>query len=110
MQIHFERLTDTLYVRHEVYRSVVRSIFAAFPGDLSALAESDYLDQSCGLCLAQQEHTLALHNRRLEPVDRMTAVRALIANLPMVRNHVGAAGLAKDMSDDELSQYRPARK
>lgn len=82
MQTHFERITDTLYLRHEIYRAVTRSVFAAFPGDLSVLAEPEHLERACDLCLAGQEHTLQLHLRTLPPTADMLAATRLIAALP----------------------------
>ena len=97
MRIQFEPVVpDQLYIRHETFATIVRSIFVAYPGDLSVLAEIEHLDCPCDLCLAEQEHSLALHHHRLRPTESMQIVAALINALPwpMARKHVGAAGLA----------------
>jgi len=35
MRITFEKVSDQLYIRNELYQSLVRSVFALHPGDLS---------------------------------------------------------------------------
>ena len=79
MQIHFERLTDQLYIRHEIFRAVTRSIFAAFPGDLSVQIDANTRSKFCDFCLSRQDHSLALHNSRLRMArDGLTALKDAI--------------------------------
>ena len=66
MQTRFEQITENLFVRHEIYQSVVRSVLAAHPGDLSVSAEIEFVERPCPLCLAKSEHTLRLHHNALQ--------------------------------------------
>ena len=86
MQIHFERLTDCLYIRHEVFAVAVRSVFAHSPGDLSVQIDDDYLrlvsPARCPLCLANQEHTTLLHRRLLQGQATANRMHTVLAGLP----------------------------
>ena len=84
MRITFEKVSDQLYIRNELYQSLVRSVFALHPGDLSVQLDDRDRSRFCDLCLAKQEHSLSLHNSRLRMArDGLTALRQEIVERSM---------------------------
>ena len=117
MRITFETINPGHFLRHEISEELVNSCWVADPDDLSVVADLLDLTSPCELCLSNEPHSIRLHNRLLDPPRpvapaNVRILTSIIASLPwpVARKPVGAAGLAKDMSDDFLSQYRPESK